>query len=67
MNSKNHQQELIDAAWPYWEAEAEIPYRFVANKPTREDYITYSALRRLQGAELGHRLRAVQGLCLQPA
>jgi hypothetical protein len=31
--------ELINAALPYWEAEAEIAKRFFSSKPSREDHI----------------------------
>ena len=44
MNAKHageYEQALIATARPYWDAEAEIPRRFVANQPSREDYITY--------------------------
>jgi len=41
MDASRYEKELIDVARPYWEAEAEIPRRFVAGKPRREDYITY--------------------------
>lgn len=41
MNTKDCERELIAVARPYWEAETEIPRRFVAGKPTREDYIKY--------------------------
>ena len=34
------EQDLIDTAWPYWEAEAEIAKRFYA-KATNEDHIFY--------------------------
>lgn len=34
------EQKLIDAAWPYWEAEAEIAKRFYA-KASDEDHIFY--------------------------
>lgn len=34
------EQQLIDAAWPYWEAEAEIAKRFYA-KATDDDHIYY--------------------------
>ncbi len=33
------EQELIDTALPYWEAEAAIVRRFFASKPSREDHI----------------------------
>lgn len=41
MNASDYEKQLIDVARPYWEAESEIPRRFVAGKPRREDYITY--------------------------
>jgi hypothetical protein len=34
-------KELIDTARPYWAAEGEIPRRFVAAKPSREQYVNY--------------------------
>lgn len=34
------EQELIDAAWPYWECEAEIAKRFFA-KATDDDHVYY--------------------------
>ncbi len=34
------EQQLIDAAWPYWEAEAEIAKRFYA-KASPEDHVFY--------------------------
>ena len=37
----DYKQALLDIARPYWAAEAEIPRRFVAAEPSREDYITY--------------------------
>ena len=40
-DASEHEQALIAVARPYWDAEAEIPRRFVANRPSREDYITY--------------------------
>lgn len=36
----DYEQDLIDAAWPYWEAEAEIARRFFA-RATPEDHIFY--------------------------
>ena len=37
---QNHEQELIDTAWPYWEAEAEIARRFFA-AANEADHIFY--------------------------
>ena len=34
------ESQLTDAAWPYWEAEAEIAKRFYA-KATNEDHVFY--------------------------
>ena len=36
----DYEQDLIDAAWPYWECEAEIAKRFYA-KASDEDHIFY--------------------------
>lgn len=36
-----YEKALIEAARPYWRAEAEIPKRFVARRPKRRDYIAY--------------------------
>ena len=36
----DYEQHLIDAAWPYWECEAEIAKRFFA-KATDEDHVFY--------------------------
>lgn len=36
----DYEQQLIDAAWPYWEAEGEIARRFF-EKATGEDHIFY--------------------------
>ncbi len=36
----DHEQRLIDAAWPYWEAEAEIARRFFA-AAAPEDHVFY--------------------------
>lgn len=36
----DYEQQLIDTAWPYWEAEAEIARRFFA-KATKDDHIFY--------------------------
>ncbi len=36
----DHEHTLIDAAWPYWEAEAEIAKRFFA-KASPEDHVFY--------------------------
>ena len=41
MNADNYEQQLINVARPYWEAESAIPLRFVDKKPGPEDYITY--------------------------
>ncbi len=41
MSITSYQDELIRVARPYWEAEAEIPRRFVAGRPSREDYVNY--------------------------
>ncbi|MPY72087.1 MAG: hypothetical protein GEU92_18660 [Alphaproteobacteria bacterium] len=41
MDTAQVEKELIATAAPYWEAEAEIPRRFVAGKPGRGDYIRY--------------------------
>ena len=38
---KDYGERLIEAAQPYWAAEAEITRRFFANKPTRDDWIYY--------------------------
>lgn len=35
----DHTRTLIGAAWPYWEAEAEIARRFFDGKPNRDDHI----------------------------
>ncbi len=40
-DAREYERELIATARPYWDAEAEIPRRFVAKKPSRDDYITY--------------------------
>ncbi|MDP6388765.1 MAG: hypothetical protein QF654_02585 [Alphaproteobacteria bacterium] len=36
----DYEQQLVDAAWPYWEAEAEIAKRFFA-KASDEDHVFY--------------------------
>lgn len=36
---KDYEQELIEGALPYWEAEAEITKKFFNKKPSREDHI----------------------------
>jgi hypothetical protein len=36
----NYEKELLDTAYPYWEAEAEIAHRFFA-KATEDDHIFY--------------------------
>ena len=41
MAAKDYEKALIDIARPYWAAEAEIPRRFAAKKPVRQDYVSY--------------------------
>ena len=41
MSTSDYERELIDTARPYWAAESEIPRRFVAKKPKREEYVGY--------------------------
>lgn len=36
---KGPEQELIEVAYPYWEAEAEIVKKFFNNRPTKDDHI----------------------------
>ncbi len=36
---RNYEQELIEIAYPYWEAEAEIARRFFRKRPTKDDHI----------------------------
>ncbi len=40
-DAHEYERELIATARPYWDAEAEIPRRFAAQKPGRDAYITY--------------------------
>ena len=41
MSATEYEKELIDTARPYWAAESEIPRRFVARKPKRDEYVSY--------------------------
>ena len=41
MSTSDYERELIDTARPYWAAESEIPRRFVAKKPKRDEYVSY--------------------------
>ena len=41
MSDQNYRQELIDAAMPFWDAEADVTRRFFSRKPSREQYVKY--------------------------
>ncbi len=41
MPDRNYQQELIDAAMPFWNAEADVTRRFFSGKPSRDQYVKY--------------------------
>jgi hypothetical protein len=41
MAGNDYEEQLIAVARPYWAAETEIPRRFVAAKPAKQDYINY--------------------------
>ncbi len=41
MSDQNYRQELIDAAMPFWDAEADVTRRFFSGKPSRDQYVKY--------------------------
>jgi hypothetical protein len=41
MSDRDYQQELIDAAMPFWNAEADVTRRFFTGKPSRDQYVKY--------------------------
>ena len=41
MTDRDYQQELIDAAMPFWNAEADVTRRFFSGKPSRDQYVKY--------------------------
>ena len=41
MSDPNYRQELIDAAMPFWDAEADVTRRFFSGKPSRDQYVKY--------------------------
>jgi hypothetical protein len=41
MTERDRQQQLIDAAMPFWNAEADITRRFFAAGPSRDQYVKY--------------------------
>jgi hypothetical protein len=41
MADRDYQQELIDAAMPFWNAEADVTRRFFTGGPSRDQYVKY--------------------------
>jgi len=41
MPDRDYQQELIDAAMPFWNAEADVTRRFFAGRPNRDQWVKY--------------------------